>query len=164
MCLRFLSTVCFQMSPQMANSRGCIVTLVAFLCLSPLCGLYVSAYWMFPGMHSHIGCICLVFSTVGFQMYPQSACIKGCIVTLAAFFALFSTVCSQMFPQNVCQRGCVVSLVAYVRLFSTLYYQMSSQPTCLRRWNVTLISHLFAFSPMFIFKEAPRVAFTHFLS
>ena len=36
-------------------------------------------------MHSHIGCICLFFSIVPFQMYPQGACLWGCIVTLVAF-------------------------------------------------------------------------------
>ena len=36
-------------------------------------------------MHIHIGCICLFFSIVPFQMYPQSACLWGCIVTLVAF-------------------------------------------------------------------------------
>jgi len=35
---------------------------------------------------SHIGCICLNFSTVRFQMWPQIACQNICKVTSVAFF------------------------------------------------------------------------------
>ena len=34
---------------------------------------------------------------------------RGCIVTLVAFVWLFSTVCFQMFPQIACTRGCIVT-------------------------------------------------------
>ena len=44
-----VSTVCFQMSPQVVSPRGCIITLVAFICL---------------------------FSTVHFQMCPEIACLR----------------------------------------------------------------------------------------
>ena len=43
-----------------------------------------------------------------FQLFPQIACQRGCIVTLVAFVWLFSTVCFQMFPQIVCTRGCIL--------------------------------------------------------
>ena len=124
--LRFFS-VGFQMSPQMASSRGCIVTLIAFIWLVSTVGFH-----MFPQIGWIMACkVTLVvsvwfFSTVSFQMYPQSACIKGCIVTLVAFVALFFTVCFQTFPEIACQRGCIVTLVAFVRLFPTVYHQMSS--------------------------------------
>ena len=52
------STVCFQMSPQIACLRRSIVTLVAFVRL---------------------------FSTVCYQMSPQAAFHRGCILTLVEF-------------------------------------------------------------------------------
>ena len=61
-----------------------------------------------------VGCICLIFSTVCFQMCPQIACIRGCIVTLVAFVCLFSAVDFQMCPQCACIRGCIVTLVTLV--------------------------------------------------
>ena len=66
--LHFLlfSTVCCQMSPQMACLRRGIVTLVAFVRL---------------------------FSTVGFQMFYEITSIRGGIFALVAFVWLFSTVC-----------------------------------------------------------------------
>ena len=46
-------------------------------------------------MQSHIGSICLTFLTVHFQIYPQTACLRGCIITLFTFVILFTCV-SQM--------------------------------------------------------------------
>ena len=65
--------------------------------------------------------VCL-FSTVRFQMFPQIACLRRCIVTLVAFVWLFSTVCFQMRPQMAYLGGCIVTLVAFVRLFSTVRF------------------------------------------
>ena len=93
--VRFLSTVRFQMCPQMTCLRRGIVTLVAFV-------------WF--------------FSTVCFQMCPQTVYPRGCIVTLVAFIWLFSTMRFQMCPQMVCPRRCIVTLVAFVWLFSTVCY------------------------------------------
>ena len=66
------------------------------------------------GMHSHTGRICLF-------------CLH-CV----------HKVCFQMFPQFACQRGCIVTLVAYVRLSTIVYHQMRSQTTCLRKCKVLL--------------------------
>ena len=89
-------------------------------------------------------------------MCLQSACIKGCIVTLVAIVALFFTVYFQTFPKIACQRGCIVTLVAYVRLFPTVYHQMSSQTTCLRRCKVTLVAFVCFFSIVY-FQMSPQI-------
>ena len=62
-----------------------------------------------------------------FQMCPQSACIRGYKVTLAAFIGFFSTVCFQMIPQTAWPRRCKVTLDAFLRLFSIV---------CLCYWNL----------------------------
>ena len=115
-----------------------------------------------------------LFSTVCFQMLPQIACIRGCIITLVAFVGLLSTVRFEMSPQIACPRGRKVTLVAFVELFSTMYFQMSPQIACLRGCIVALVAffyfpqwvlkcllelhsriawlHLFDFSPLCIFK------------
>ena len=41
-------------------------------------------------IHSHIGCICVTFSIMYFQMSPQMACKRRCIITLIALVWLFS--------------------------------------------------------------------------
>ena len=40
-------------------------------------------------MHSHTDCIYLIFSTVYFQMSPQIACLRCCLVTLVTYFLAF---------------------------------------------------------------------------
>ena len=50
----------------------------------------------------NIGSIYLALSSVHFQMCPEMACLRGCILALVAFVWLFTTVCFQMVPQNVC--------------------------------------------------------------
>ena len=94
----FVSTMRFQMPPQIVCPRGCKVTLVAFV-------------WL--------------FSSVCLQMCPQMVWIRGCIITLVAFVWLFSTVRFQMGPQSACIRRCKITLVALVWLFSTVCFQMS---------------------------------------
>ena len=54
------STVCFQMFLQIACLRRALVTLVAFV-------------WV-PSNVGHIDCMCLTFSTVHFQMFPEKDC------------------------------------------------------------------------------------------
>ena len=46
------------------------------------------------------------------------------------FVWLFSAVCFQMFPQIACLRGCIIALVTFVWFFSTVYFQMCPQMTC----------------------------------
>ena len=71
---------------------------------------WLHLYWLFP--------------TVRFQMSPQSACTKGCIVTLVAFMWCFSTVCFQMCPQIFCVWSFRVTLVTLVWLLSNVHFQM----------------------------------------
>ena len=116
-----------------------------------------------------------LFSTVYFQMSPQS--IRGCIITLIAFFFTFlesvflnvssnglykkmqshinafvwlcSTVCFQMFPRIVCTKRSITTLVALIWLFSTGYYQMVPQSACIRGEDVkSHWLHLFDYSLM----------------
>ena len=53
-------------------------------------------------------------------MCPQTACLRGCIVTLVAFVRFFSTVRFQMCPQSTGIKVCTVTLVAFVWLISTV--------------------------------------------
>ena len=114
------TTMYFQMSPQIACLRGCIVALVAFfyfphwvlkcllelhsrigcICLTFLHCVFsnVSSNRLHKRIHSRIGCIFFIFPTAGFQMTPQCTRLRACIVTLVAFVCLFSTVYFQMFP------------------------------------------------------------------
>ena len=89
------TTVRLGMHPQLSCLRGCRFTLIAFIRFFPLfvfkcllkwlawadasshwlhfftclhCGnSYVSSDWMYHGMHSHTGSICLVFLNCGFS-------------------------------------------------------------------------------------------------
>ena len=100
-CLTFLHSA-FQMCPQTTCLRGGIVTLIAFFTFLHCAFSNVSSNCLPLRMQSHIGCICFVFSTVHFQMYLQTTCLRRGIVTLVAFVWLFSTVRFQMSPQIVC--------------------------------------------------------------
>ena len=82
------------------------------------------------------------FSTVYFQVYPQSAWPWRCIITLVTFIWLFSTVYFQMCPQIACISGYIIALVAFVWPFSTMWFQMSYQTPCPRWCIVTLIASL----------------------
>ena len=73
-------------------------------------------------------------------MCPQSACMRGCKVTLVAFVWLFSAVCFQMCPQIACIWGCIVTLVAFVRLYPTVCFQMCPQSACMRGCKVALVA------------------------
>ena len=73
-----------------------------------------------------------LFSTVRFQMSPQIACLRRGIVTLLAFLWLFSTVRFQMGPQIASLRRCIITQVAFVWLLSTVYLQMFPQWTWIR--------------------------------
>ena len=48
--------------------------------------------------------------------------------------------------QSACIRGCIVTLVAFVRLFFSVRFQMCSQITCMRRGIVTLVAFVWHFS------------------
>ena len=96
------------------------------------------------------------FSTVRFQMCPQMACPRGCIVTLVAFVWLFSTVRFQMCPQIPCLKGCIVTLAAFVWFLSTVGFQMCPQIACIRRCKFTLVAFVWLFSSMH-FQMSPKL-------
>ena len=52
-------------------------------------------------------------------MYPQSACPRGCIVTLVALVWLFPTVCFQMPPQIAFPRGCI--FIIHIRCICLIF-------------------------------------------
>ena len=99
-------------------------------------------------LDTHFPCVPSVwlFSTVFFQMSSQTACTRGCKVTLIAFVWLFSTVRFQMLSQIACIRGCKITLVAFVWLFFTVRFQMCPQIPCLNRCIVTLVAFVWLFS------------------
>ena len=111
--------------------RGCIITLVAFV-------------WF--------------FSTVCFQMRPQSEGTKRCIVTLVAFVWLLSTVSLHMFPQWTWIRGCIITLFAFVWLDPTVHFQMSPQSACMRGCIITLVAFVWLFSTVRL-QVCPQIAF-----
>ena len=88
--------------------------MVGFLCIFSTegfqCTLKLPAHKK-SMISDHISCICLIVSTVCFQMSPQMACPRECIVTLVAFVWLFSSVCCQMCPQITCLSWGKVTLV-----------------------------------------------------
>ena len=72
-----------------------------------------------------------LFSTVYFQMCLQGACIEGCIVTLVAFVWLFSTVCLQMHSQIAWIGWCIVTQFAFISNFSTVWFHVCLQMVCM---------------------------------
>ena len=84
-------------------------------------------------------------------MGSQSACIKGCIVTLVAFVWFLPTVCFQMCPEIACMRGSIITLVAFVCLLSTVFFTMCPQITCPRRCIVTLCAFVWLLFKISVF-------------
>ena len=125
--------------PEKKQSRiGCIYATFLHCAFSN-----VSSNRLHEKRHSGIGCICMTFphcGHVGFQMCPQMACLRSCIVTLVAFVWLFSTVCFQMNPQIACLGRGIVALVAFMQLFSTVHFHMIRQNACIRGSKVTLVA------------------------
>ena len=52
--------------------------------------------------------------TVRFQMFPQMACLRGCIVTSVAFVWLFPTVRFRMCPQSSGIKECIITLATCI--------------------------------------------------
>ena len=121
--VRYFSTVCFQMGPQVAFSSGCIITLVAFVRFFSTVYFQMSlqSSWLRSRIVTLVAIFCSSLRTF------QIPCPRGYILTLVAFVWLFPTVCFQMFLQIACLGGCIVTLLAFVRLFSNVYFQMSLQ-------------------------------------
>ena len=140
------TTMYFQMSPQIACLRGCIVALVAFfyfphwvlkcllelhsrigcICLTFLhCGFSnVSSNCLHQRMHSDTGCICLTFLHCVFSNVSSNRLHKRIHSRIGCIFFIFPTAGFQMTLQCTRLRACIVTLVAFVCLFSTVYFQM----------------------------------------
>ena len=73
------SHACFHMPPQIACLGGYMITLVAFL-------------------------------RCAFSNVSSNGCVNGCIITLVAFVWLFFTVGFQMCPQSAGIKGCICSI------------------------------------------------------
>ena len=136
--------MCFQMSPQIASPRGCIVDMshwlhlfVFFHCVSS----DVSTNGLPKRMPNYCKCICLTFLHCAFfnvdsknldqsrQSHTGCICsafphcvfsnvssngVHECKVTLVAVVRLFSNVCFHMCPQNAFKSVCIITLSAFV--------------------------------------------------
>ena len=115
----------------MVFSRGCVITLVTFVWLFFTIGVFscVSSNGLPDKMHNRIGCICLFFHTVRYQMSPQCTCIIGRKPTLSlvALVWLFSILWFQMDPQITFLKGCIITLVAFVRFSSAMCFYINPQ-------------------------------------
>lgn len=112
----FFNTVQYQISPQMACLRGCIVTPVTFCFTFHCCGF------------SNL------ISTVRFQMLPPNICMGGCKVTLATFDGLFSTVLSNVFSNRLHEKwhshiGCIFFYFIPLCLFKSDLSALGSEQT-----------------------------------
>ena len=88
----------------------------------------------------HLVAFVSLFSTVHYQMCPQSTCMRGCKITQVAFVCLFSSVSLHMSPQRTWVSACKVALVAFVCLFSIVCFQMCPQIACMRRCIITQVA------------------------
>ena len=104
-----------------------------------------------------------LFSTVFFHVYPQTSCVRWCIVTQPAFVGLFPSVCFHVCPQITCQRWCIFTLVAFVWLFSTVGFHMSPQFACFRGCKVTLVAFVWLFSSVY-FQMCHQIACLRFVA
>ena len=115
-CLTFLhcasSNVTSNCLPEMMlNHIGCI-------CLTFLHCVFSNAFskCLLEMMHNHIGCICLTFLHCVFSNV-FSKCLRERMQSHTdCIFLLFSIVCFQVFPQIACLRGCMLTLGALVWL------------------------------------------------
>ena len=64
-------------------------------------------------MQSHIGCIYLTFLHCVSSNVASNDCPRGCKITFIACDGLFSTVHFQMFPQIACNRRGIFTLAAF---------------------------------------------------
>ena len=126
--------------------RKCKESTILLICsrnLIILCILWIIKYptgWIYSWI------FILLLSAVNFQMSPQSACMRGCIVTLVAFVWLLSSVSFHMCPQRTLIRACKITQVAFVWLFSTVHFQMCLQIACLNRCIIAEVAFVWLFS------------------
>ena len=156
------------MLPQLAFSKGCIITLATSVYFSPLC---------IPLRHTHIGCICITclhyvlsfvwfFSTLSFQMCLQAFCPIGYKITLVTHMSqteensqllhLFDFTSLSVFT-------CFLNLPSPKDAKSHWLHLVTFFPLCipLRHTHIgcicivsTMCYHLFDFSPLWVFKCA----------
>ena len=84
-------------------------------------------------------------------MCPQIAFLNRCKIALFAFVRLFSTVRFQMCPQTACLWGCTVTLVTFF-YFSPLCVLKCALKLPARDESKSHWLHLFGFSPLCVFK------------
>ena len=75
-------------------------------------------------------------------MCPQTACIRGCKVTLVAFVCLFSTVRFQMSPQIACMGRCIITLIAFMWLDDIVSTFLQDFPIWILQTNGTIFKIL----------------------
>ena len=75
-----------------------------------------------------------------FQICPQIVCLKGLIITLAAFVRLFPNMCFQMSTQRSWIRASKLTLVAFFLLFASVRLRINPQMACMRRC-IVLVKH-----------------------
>ena len=140
------------MSPQTASFWDCIVISVAFVWL--FCVFSNESLDFLPKkIQNHIGCISLLFSTVGFQMSPQLVLMRWYIFTYLIFslsifsqygvtfvftslFWVFSYEFANCWDEKMWNyTGCIC-----------LCFKMSPQTVCLRDCIITLIAFVWLFS------------------
>ena len=97
----------------------------------------VSSNCLPENRHSHIGCICLTFSTVRFQMRFQNVCTRSYIITLVVFICI-SPVCvfQCLFKALAFSRNCCICFTFLHCVFSNVSSNSSSPRGCI----VTLVA------------------------
>ena len=66
----------------------------------------------------------LALSAMCFQVFPQTACIKRCIVTTVALIWLYFTVHFQVLFQTACVYRGIVTMVAFIWFYFRVRFQM----------------------------------------
>ena len=131
----------------------------------------VSSKFLHRWMHNYTGCICLIFLQYVFFLLPmslQTACPRGCVITLFTFVWLFSTVFFfQMSTQIAGVSCCIITLVTVVPRLRSIWgkiwpcWRFHFSPRCVFRclleWPAQVDAyshwlHLFDLSPVCVFK------------
>ena len=85
-----------------------LVIIIPRSCICICIGQQTLSY-SFPDVWKSHCCTCLTFLHCAFSSGSLDCLHQKSIATLAAFVLLFSTVGFQMFPQIACMRGCIVT-------------------------------------------------------
>ena len=85
-CWSFLHCVFSKVSSSCLPERMHSYTGYTCLTFSHCALTHVSSYCLVDMMQNHTACTCLTFLPVCFEMSPQSACLKECVIALVALF------------------------------------------------------------------------------